>query len=320
MPSIPLNSTAVALDESLRTRLRRRWQELDPTVQGMVWAALAGLLFCLLNTLVRDLTIKTNPMQAQFLRYLAGALLFVPLVLKAGLAAYRPKQIGGQFTRGAFHTLGLFLWFTALPNIPLADMTAIGFTAPIFIMLGAYLFFKEPMQWDRWAAALLGFGGVLIVVAPKFSLHNIQGAGLYHLVMLASAPVFAASFLLTKALTRNESAHVIVAWQGLTVTLFSLPLALLNWHPLTWQLCAGFMVAGVFGNAGHYCLTRAFAVADISSTQSVKFLDLMWAALMGYIVFGDVPSNSTILGGVVIASATIWIARREAKGRETAKA
>ena len=121
------------------------------------------------------------------------------------------------------------LWFTALPKIPLADMTAIGFTGPIFIMIGAYIFFKEPMRWERWLAAGIGFVGVLIVVGPKLS----GSGGFYNLVMLASAPMFAASFLLTKGLTRYETTGVILVWQSLTVTLFSIPLALLHWQAPT---------------------------------------------------------------------------------------
>ena len=292
-------------------RVLAHLRALDPTLKGMIWTSLAGLLFSLLNTTVRGLTQQMDPLQAQFMRYAAGLLLFVPLLIKSGVLAYAPKRVAGQFTRGAFHTLGLCLWFIALPKIPLADMTAIGFTGPIFIMLGAYIFFKEPMHWDRWVAALMGFAGVVIVVAPKLS----GGGGLYHLVMLASSPVFAASFLLTKSLTRDESAGVIVFWQALTVSLFSLPLAVMVWQMPTLLQCAAFLVCGLLGNAGHYCLTRSFGVADISSTQSVKFLDLMWAAILGWMVFGDTPSSSTIMGGVVISCATIWIARREARGR-----
>jgi drug/metabolite transporter (DMT)-like permease len=84
--------------------------------------------------------------------------------------------------------------------------------------------------------------------------------------------------------------------------------------PTAWQL-ALFLVCGVLGSSGHYCLTRSFSTADISATQSVKFLDLVWAAAMGWLVFGDIPAQTTIIGGIVIAASTLWIARREARGR-----
>ena len=122
------------------------------------------------------------------------------------------------------------------------------------------------------------------------------------------------SFLITKALTRYETTGVILVWQSLTVSLFSLPLALLHWQwPGAWQW-AGFLLCGLLGSAGHYCLTRSFRIADISSTQSVKFLDLVWSSMIGWLMFADVPSRSTLIGGGVICAATIWIAQRESRG------
>lgn len=288
-----------------------RASRLDPTVRGLLWSATSGLLFVLLNALMRGLSIALDPFQTQFLRYLMGLVVMLPLVARSGVAAYVPRNTAGQFTRGGVHTLGLYIWFAALAHIPVADTTAIGFTTPIFIMLGAVLVFREPMRWERWVAAGLGFAGVLIVVAPKLT----GSGGLYNLVMLASSPVFAASFLMTKALTRYERAEVIVAWQAISVTLFSLPLALLHWHApsaVQWLL---FLVCGLLGSGGHYCLTRSYAAADISATQSVKFLDLVWATAIGWLAFGDAPSRSTLVGGVVIFGSTLWIARREARGR-----
>lgn len=288
----------------------RRASRLDPVLRGLLWSSLAGLTFAVLNALMRGLALQLDAFQTQFLRYLFGLLVMLPLVLRAGIAAWRPRNIGGQFARGAVHSFGLALWFMAIPHITLADTTAIGFTGPIFIMIGAALVFGEKMRWERWLAALIGFAGVLIVVAPKLS---ATGGG-YSLLMLASAPVFAASFLITKGLTRYEKPAVIVLWQSITVTAISFPLALLAWRAPTPAQWLAFLACGILGSAGHYFLTRSFSIADISATQSVKFLDLVWASLLGWMIFADRPSQSTLIGGVVICASTIWIARREARG------
>ena len=291
--------------------LRGRTALWSPTVRGLLWSAASGALFVVLNATMRGLALQLDPMQAQFLRYLFGLLVMLPLLLHGSLADWWPRNPGGQFTRGAVHTVGLVLWFLALPHIPLADTTALGFTSPLFIMVGAWLFLREPMRWERWLATAIGFAGVLIVVGPKLGLGAGDSGGGYHLLMLASAPVFAASFLITKALTRTETAGVIVVWQALTVTLFSLPMAILTWQsPSAWQW-AGFALCGLLGSSGHYCLTRSFHAADISATQSVKFLELVWAALLGWLMFADLPTQTTLLGGAVICTATLWVARRE---------
>lgn len=288
---------------------RHRASRLDPTVQGLLWTLVAGFSFVLLNTLQRYLTLQIDPLQSQFMRYLCGMLVMLPFVWRAGLAAYRPQHIGGQFTRGVVHTIGLGLWFVALPRVSLADMTAIGFTTQIFIMLGAWLFLRESMRWERWLAAMIGFAGVLIVVSPRLT----SSGGGYSLLMLASAPVFAASFLITKALTRYEKAAVIVLWQAITISVLSLPLALLNWQTPTLTHWAGYLVCGMLGSGAHYCLTRSYGVADISATQSLKFLDLIWATFFGWLVFSEHPSQFTLIGGLLISASTIWIARRESR-------
>ncbi len=307
-----MNSDSTAVGRGTLQRrfsaLKLKAGRLDPTVKGILWTICAGALFAVLNASLRTLTLQIDPFQVQFLRYFLGMGIMLALAARTGLAACRPHSVAGHFTRGAAHTIGLILWFTALPKIALADMTAIGFTGPLFIMMGAYLFFKEPMHWERWLAALIGFAGVMVVVGPKLT----AAGGYYTLIMLASAPAFAASFLLTKALTRVDTPQNIVLWQSISVSILSLPMALLHWTaptPAQWGI---FLLTGFLGSLGHYCLTRSFQVADISATQSVKFLDLVWSAAIGWLLFGDSPSQSTIFGGTIICASTIWIARREA--------
>lgn len=295
----------------LRRAAVAHWRlgRLPPTLKGMLWAASAGVIFVMLNALMRQLSIELNAFQTQFLRYLMGLLVLMPLMLRAGVASLWPVSPGGQFLRGAVHTLGMLVWFAAVSHITLADTTVIGFTTPIFIMLGAALFLAEPMRWSRWIAAGLGMTGVLIVVGPRMT----GEGGVYLLIMLCSAPIYAVSFLLTKALTRYERPAVIVLWQSITVTLLSLPLALIGWEwPTAWQWGA-FVVCGILGSGGHYCLTRSYVAVDISATQSVKFLELVWAAALGWLAFGDTLSGWTVVGGLVICASTVWIARREAR-------
>ena len=234
-----------------------RAAHLSSTTRALLWSMSAGFLFSVLNAVARTLTQHLHPMQAQFLRYLFGVAVMLPLVWRAGLAAYRPQRIGGQFLRGAVHALGLVLWFTALPRIPLADMTAIGFTGPIFIMVGAWLFLSEPMRWERWLATGIGFAGMLVVLVQPAA--GAAGVAVVHSL-----------------------------WQWL-----------------------GFAVCGLLGTFGHYCLTRSYRHADIAATQSVKFLDLIWALLLGLTAFGDIPTVSTLVGGALISLATIWLARSE---------
>jgi drug/metabolite transporter (DMT)-like permease len=274
----------------------------------MAWMAASGFVFALLNTLLRVIALEMNPLEVQFLRYFAGLLVMLPFIARVGLRAYSPRGLVGQLWRGVIHTAGMVLWYMALPHLTLATTTAIGFTGPIFIMFGAVLTLGERMRWERWVSALIGFAGVLVVVGPSLSI----AGGYYDLVMLGSSPLFAASALITKALTRRDRPEVIVVWQCITISLFSFPLALWHWEWPGLGMSLVFLGSGVLGSTGHYCVTRALGTAEASASQPVKFLDLIWMTALGFLVFNDRPTLSTLIGGTLIFAATTWIARREA--------
>lgn len=278
----------------------------------MLWMAATGVLFTLLNATMKKLAHELDPWLVGFLRYLLGAAVILAPALRLGVRALWPKAPRLQLLRGAFHAGGMMLWFAALPLVTLAELTAIGFSGPLFICLGAVLFLHERMTGARWAAVLVGFAGVLLVVDP-FGAGGFAGVSTGMLLMLASAPVFAGSFLVAKVLTRHERSDLVVLWQHLLVSALLAPFALAEWTGPSAAQWALLVVCGFLGAGGHYCIVRAFRVADISAVQSVKFLELVWAALLGLAMFGTVPESATVLGGVVILASTLWLARLEAR-------
>lgn len=284
---------------------------LRGTALGMAWVVASGLLFIALTTVTRVLAQDLPPWQTQCLRFAAGLLVMVPWILKRGIATFRPAQPMGHVWRGTVHSAALLIWFYAIPFVPIAETTAIGFTAPLFVLIGAVLFLKERVDAVRWGATALGFLGVLVVIGPQMA-----GAdGFYATLMLLSAPLFAVSFLITKALTRKDAPEVIVVWQAVAVCVFSLPFAMPGWVWPSATHWALFLLAGLLGSAGHFALTTAFRHADVSALQPIRFVDLLWAALFGLAVFGDVPAATTLAGGVVILAATTWIARHESRAK-----
>lgn len=289
-----------------------------PVVRGMLWMAATGVIFIVMNTIMKWLSQDLDPWLVGFLRYLLGAVVMLGGTLRLGIAALWPKAPRLQFVRGCFHAGGMILWFAALPLVTLAELTAIGFSGPLFICLGAVMFLKERMTGARWAAVLIGFAGVLLVVKP-WEGAGIAGISTGMLLMLASAPVFAGSFLAAKALTRYDRSEVVVLWQHLWVSVLLVGFATVYWTqptPLQWAL---LVLCGFLGAGGHYCMTRAFRVADISAVQPVKFLELVWAAVLGVVVFGTVPAGGTVLGGAVILLSTLLLARHESRAVEQSR-
>lgn len=278
----------------------------------MLWMVATGVLFTVLNTVMKKLAHELDPWLVGFLRYILGAMVILAPALRLGVRALWSRAPRLQLLRGLFHAGGLLLWFAALPTVSIAELTAIGFSGPIFICLGAVLFLNERMTGARWAAVLVGFAGVLLVVNP-FGAGGFSSVSPGMLLMLATGPVFAGSFLVAKVLTRHDRSDIMVLWQHLLVSLLILPFVFAGWTMPSPGQWAWLLVCGFLGAGGHYCITRSFRVADISAVQSVKFLELVWAALLGFFIFGTTPAGWTLAGGVVILASTLWLARRESR-------
>lgn len=302
------------------------WARLTPSVRGILWMLAAGLLFAALNAQQKVLTHDMYPPQVVCLRYLTGSIILLPFAIHAGWAAYRPRRPGFMAVRSVFHAAGSMLWFIALPFVGLAETSAIGFTGPIYMMLGASLFLGERMYAARWGAVLIAFAGVLVVLWPGLVDSNI--ASMATVWMLVSSPLFAASFLLSKSLTRYDRPEAIVFWLGVMIAIFSLPFAIfaIEW-PLrvafTWPTLLQWVLlgaCGLVGSTAHYCMTRAYRIADVSAVQSVRFLDMVWASLFGFLMFTHLPTVWALAGGTIICAATLWIARHEARHPQEAKA
>lgn len=311
MPSDIVDPRMSAPAGPARPDLRRAWAKAPPLLRGMIWMAASGALFSILNAVMAGMTREMHSFQAQFLRYGFGALVLLPLLWRDGLAAYAPRGLRDQIWRGLVHTTGLLMWFLALPHIPLADVTALGFTGPIFVMLGAVVFLKEKVVLSHWLAAGVGLLGVAIVLGPRMS----GDGGWWTLLMLGSSPLFAASLLITKVMTRRDKPEVIVMWQSLMISAMTLPFALAFWSWPSPTQIGWFLLAGLLGSAGHLCLTQSFRLTDVSATQPIKFLDLAWACLLGFFLFGDIPGWTTLAGAAVIFGAASWTARQAARGK-----
>jgi drug/metabolite transporter (DMT)-like permease len=278
-----------------------------PALKAMAWMAGSGLLFSLANAVLRTMALQQSAYQTLAMQYGATLVLCVPLVLHRGAAAFRPRNLRGVLLRGGLHWVGTIMWLIALAHITLAEATAIGFTTPLFVMAGASVLLKERLRWDRTTAALAGLAGVLVVVAPRLA----GGGGSYSLLMFLSTVVYSFAYLLTKRLTSVDSALTIVMWQSLVVAIFSVPLAVVYWQPATTGLWISAVITAALVMAGQYGLAKSFAAAEISVSQPVTYVNLVWACLFGWIFFGDHLQQTTLAGGAIIVIATIWLARRE---------
>lgn len=274
---------------------------------GIFWMVVTGILFVGVTALVKVLGTRVPAPQAAFLRYAMGLIFLIPMLRPLWRLRLERGTWGLFAARGLVHTVGVALWFFAMARIPIADVTAMNYLAPIYVTLGAGLFLGEHLAMRRLIAVGVALLGALIILRPGF-----REVGPGHLAMLFTAVFFGASYLIAKVVSGRSSPGVVVAMLSITVTLGLAPLAAAVWvAPTLWELMILFAVA-ILATGGHYTMTLAFRAAPLAVTQPVTFLQLVWAVLLGALVFGEGVDMYVVLGGMVIVSAVSFISWREA--------
>ncbi|SUZ31502.1 Riboflavin transporter [Roseibaca ekhonensis] len=283
-------------------------------LKGMFWMFVTGLCFVAVTALVKYLGDELPAAQQAFLRYLLGLVFLIPMwpALRATPITRSALTLFGA--RGFIHALGVMLWFYAMTQIPLAEVTAMNYLSPIYVTLGAALFLGEKLAMRRILAVLVAFLGALIILRP--GLREVSSG---HLAMIGTAIFFAGSYLMAKRMSGQVSASVVVAMLSLIVTICLAPFAYAVWVPPTGAQLLGLLAVAAFATAGHFTMTLAFAAAPVTVTQPVTFLQLVWAVALGALVFGEGVDLFVVLGGMVIMASVLFITWREAVLRKQEK-
>ena len=279
---------------------------LHSPARGIAWMIVTGLLFVAVQTTVKYVGDALPAAQAGFLRYILGFVFLIPMIRPMLAARLTRRQLGLFAARGAAHTVAVILWFYAMARLTLAEVTALNYLAPIFVTLGAAAFLGEHLAFRRIAAVGIAFFGALVILRP-----GMRELDLAHLAMLVGALFFGGSYILAKLLSGETGAPVIIGMLTLTVTIGLLPFALAVWVTPSWEQLGWMFLVAVFATAGHYTMTLAFAAAPVTVTQPVTFLQLLWAVLTGWVIFGEPLDIWVALGGTVIVAAVSFITWRE---------
>ncbi|MGL4415577.1 DMT family transporter [Roseinatronobacter monicus] len=281
---------------------------------GVFWMFVTGLCFVAVTALVKYLGDDMPAAQSAFLRYALGLVFLLPMLSSLRAVTFTRQSLTFFGLRGLLHALGVILWFYAMTQISLAEVTAMNYLSPIYITLGAALFLGEKLAMRRIIAVIMAFIGALIILRP--GLREISPG---HVAMIGTAILFAASYLMAKRMSGQVNASVVVGMLSITVTICLAPFAFAVWvPPSATQLFWLFWVAA-FATAGHFSMTLAFAAAPVTLTQPVTFLQLVWAVILGAVVFGEGVDLFVVLGGVVIMSSVLFITWREAVLRRQAR-
>lgn len=294
--------------------LRKSYREAPEVTQGMLLIAVSALSFSAMHAVIRHATGFMHPFEVAFFRNAAGLSVLAPFFWRHGFRILKTSHLGLHACRGGLQICAMLLFFSALQRSPLAKLSALSFTAPLFATVVAVLFLGERVRMRRVAALVLGFAGAMVIVRP-----GLVGLDPGAVMVLASSVLWALTLLIIKSLSGTESSLTITAYMGVFLTPLSLVPALFVWRWPRLEELLWLVLLGVLGTIGHLLMAQAFKHADATAVMPVDFSRLVWASLIGFFLFDEVPEVWTWVGGTTIFASTVYIAYREARASSAAK-
>jgi drug/metabolite transporter (DMT)-like permease len=288
------------------------------TFKAIGFKLISALLFAAMSALVRQLGDVAPVGQMVFFR---SAFAILPVVVVYAIrgelaSAVRTNRPLGQLGRGMLSIGGMFTNFSALTRLPLADATAISFASPLITVALAAMILKERVRVYRWSAVAVGFVGVIVMLIPHLDLGRYAAvggvtAGAGAVFALISAVCNAGTVIQTRRLTQSETTSSIVFYFSLVCAIagaFTLPFA---WHSPTARELAALIALGIFGGFAHILLTESYRYAAASVVAPFDYSSMLWALLLGYWLFGELPETLVYLGGAIVAGAGLFVIWRE---------
>jgi drug/metabolite transporter (DMT)-like permease len=278
-------------------------------VAGIVWVTISMALFGALAAFARGaMNAGLHPFEVVFLRNLLATLMLSPLLLWRGASLLRSSQLSLYGLRVLVSLLSMQAWFYALALIPIGEVTAISFLAPVFGTLGAILLLGEQVRLRRWTAIMVGFLGAMIILRP-----GMAPLGIGQLCAIFNAMSIGIVAVMIKQLTTVDDPDKIVFLTNLMLTPLSLAPALLVWTWPSLDALLPVLGLGLTAVLGHVALVRGYAATDASLAMTFEFSRLPFSVAIAYFAFGETIDRWTWVGAAIIFASAVYITRREAR-------
>jgi drug/metabolite transporter (DMT)-like permease len=295
--------------------LRAAVNSVPTNLVGMALMIVAAGLATAMHASVRILSADLHPLEIVFLRQVAVGVILLPWLLRFGIGVMKTNRFTFHLGRGLCQSVSNSLWFWALSLVPLAKVSALSFSQVLFAVVGAIVFLGEKPRMARWIALAVGFVGILVIVQP-----GAETIGLGIVLVLVSRIFVAANKVISKSLTGTESSATILAYSAVIISTATLVPTIFVWQMPAAQDWIWIAAIGAFGFAGQFCMLQAYKLADLGAVEPLGFSRVLWAALFGYILFAEIPSAGTWIGGALVVLAVSYLARSESKAERKADA
>ena len=279
---------------------------MSKNFQAIMLALIASFCAVLMSVFLKLAQEDSNVFTVGFLRFFFGLLLITPIIIQSNFKIYNTINFKLHILRCIINVPMMIFGFAALTYIPLEQIKAIGFLSPILVVILSVIFLGERIYLIRTFSLILGFIGTLIILRPGFIEINI---GVY--MVLASALLWSCVIIITKFMSKNDSAMTILTFQYTFVTLFTLPLAIIYWNNPSFISLIYTLLAAIVGTVLHLCINNAYKLSDLSIIQPVWFTQLVFASFLGFVIFGSLPDFFTWIGAILVFISVLIITYRE---------
>jgi drug/metabolite transporter (DMT)-like permease len=269
----------------------------------------SAISFTVMTMLIKYLGTDYSPMLQTFYRQLAGLLVLLPIILPNPRRVFRTTRPGILLFRATAGTVGMILAFYAYQKMPLADANALSFTRTLWLVPLAAFVLKETVGPRRVGATVVGFIGALLMLQP----HANGDAGWPAAAALASSLLFAFTVTGMKFMTRDHTTLTLMAWSAVLGFALAIPPAFFAWRWPTLGDFALLCAMGVLGTITQACYINGMSEGDAAAMAPIDYTRLVFAVILGYALFRDVPNTMTMLGAGIVMASTIYITLREAR-------
>lgn len=282
---------------------------------------LAACFFSVMVAVIKIIGERLSIFEILFFRQLVMIMLIAP-VLYGGLpGSLLTKAPGLQVLRVFGATTAMTLGFSAFIHLPLAEVTAIGFSKTMFITLLAIIFLKEVVGIRRWLAVIVGFIGVLVMIVPTEGSSAFTNINIWTIAALISAAAAGLVMVIIRRLTQIDQPITILSYQAIFVGLLMIPPTLIYWVTPTLEEWLWLIALGAVSVAAQACNIRAYKAGEATAVSIIDYTRLIYAAIFGFLIFSEIPELNTLLGAGIIIAASIYTLHRESKrGKELAGA
>ena len=275
---------------------------------AIILISLSTLFEIMMFTVLRIVQSDINVYTTSFFRFFFSLIILIPYIFYTKFYFIKTNNIKKHLVRSSLNLPAMYLTFGALTMIPLEKINAIHFLNPLFVSIFAVIFFKEKIYIYRVISLILGFVGIIVVIRPGLIPLEIGS-----FMVLGSTVLWALCIIITKDITKEESAINILIFQCIFMSSFTFIIAYFNWElPSSDQLMLLFLSA-LFGNVFHLMINHSFKIADLTLTAPFRYSVLIWGSLFGFLFFNEIPDFFTWIGGTIIFLSILILTYYESK-------